>query len=142
MKKNIAFIIFIICLFSVNSMGMVSVKPEIQKINVIPGENLKCYIEVRNDYPDSVKIEVQPEDWNESNTPTFKPVLWLKAKPEKFTLAPGKTKKVKIKASIPKGSSEYYMTQVFFALKNTSRAPANIGMRIGSLIYWKVNRNN
>ena len=114
----------------------VTVIPEIQKIEVKQGDKVKGYVQVKNGFSYPVEIEVQPEDWTEEKRQNS--VDWLKVKPQKFILGSGRTKKVKFRAKIPEEARKFYWTQIFFAFRKPVQGRVKVGVRVGSLVYWKI----
>ncbi|OGS19244.1 MAG: hypothetical protein A2219_08695 [Elusimicrobia bacterium RIFOXYA2_FULL_50_26] len=117
--------------------AMLSIKPEMQTIEITRGKAYKGFILVTNTAKEKIEVKVQPEDWTDRNNRTTDGLSWLKIKPVSFSLKPGKTKKVKFSARIPVATASSKVTQFFFSYKSGYVKGLPTGMRIGSLVYWK-----
>jgi P pilus assembly chaperone PapD len=135
--KRTAAVLLSLMSFSLAANAMVSVNPELQVIGYCPGRASRCSIIVTNMGKAPADIEVQPEDWTKAGNKNAR-AGWLVARPEKFTLGPGKSRKVKLRALISDTTASYRITQVFFASIEKDAAPLNIGTRVGSLIKWEI----
>lgn len=126
-------------LISNEAAASLSVKPEAQTISVKPGKKARGSIVVKNNMDSAVRIDVQPEYWAAQGHEILKEVSWLKVTPPSFVLGPGKSKKVKVSALITDESPATRVTYIFFAFRNAqSIGDVSVGMRIGSIIQWKV----
>lgn len=135
--NRIAAVLSTLLLLAAAAECMVTVSPEMQIIKCRAGGRAACAVTVTNAGSEPADVDVQPEDW--TRTPGSAGCgTWLKASPSKFRLAPGKSRKVKLKAALGTEEPPYRLTQIFFSSIEKKNAPLNIGTRVGSLVKWEI----
>lgn len=142
--KNMAGIALSLLLISLalesSVAGYISVEPQISSVSAAPGKRTKTTIKVTNTGPMTVVVEIQPEEWGKDNELICSRVEWMDASPKSFKLKPGKSRKVLIVARPGCGLEKERYTQIFFACRNNTANGLGTGVRISSLVKWKIGR--
>jgi|GEM_PF-4668616 len=132
-------------MFFALSAFCLTLKPNFEQIYFDNNQKIKRVITVKNDSTENVDIVINVEDWSDGSNPTLrKPAPeWVKVSPLKFSLEPGKEKKIKVIAKMPADANNHYAIQVFFSYnsKNVTNY-SRVGVRLAALIQLENNKTN
>ncbi len=101
-----------------------------------PKQVIRGAFTVTNTAEEPIEVRVEPEDWAGGISGKRDPVPWLRVKPTRVKLKPGKPADVKYTIRIPKDASGELRTQVFFS---TGGAGTNAPRaRLGAILYIAI----
>jgi len=119
----------------------IGVSPVVVETKARPGKTVTGTLIVLNTFSEKVLVEAQPENWAEYQKESAEPAKvesWLDIRPKKFTIKPGKMKKIKYKVRMPENAKGEMMAMIFFASLNPGKQTLSIGTRFGVAFYAAV----
>lgn len=140
-KLRLLFItLFVISCLAANVYCVLTVDPEAQRIDIRPGKKAKACIYITNNSDRVLRMKTHHEiktaqgKFREDGCRGIR----IKVKPKRFKLKPGRTKKVKVVAKTKKDIKDTHVSKVLFITKDIFIGETKIGVKLGSIIYWKA----
>ncbi|MFC2061173.1 hypothetical protein ACFLUV_01530 [Elusimicrobiota bacterium] len=131
--RKLVFLFFLI-IFPLHAIfARFNIDPEVNRFCVKQGKKVKGRIYVQSD--ESCNFNVEIEDWTHE---IKEGVEWVRLKPAAFTVEPGKKKKVKWSAKIPKDADGDLTLRFFFSKIKDMEKGFSIGTRVASSQYITV----
>ena len=145
MKHMKLILLLIMAMFFAVNAFCLTLNPNFEQIHFNNNQEIKRFITVKNNSTEKIDITIDAEDWTEGSNPTLrKPAPeWVKVSPLKFSLVPGKEKKIKVIAKMPKYADDHYAIQVFFSYNSKSSSDnTRVGVRVAALLQLRNNRKS
>ncbi len=130
-----------ICLlgWATSADAQLSVTPGRTVLRARPGQARTGSFLVSNLSDQVMRVSVEPEDWSGGATGGRGNVSWMKVRPKRLKLKPGRTAKVRYKVRVPKDATGELSIQVFFTTEQEG-APGQMAVRsrLGTIVYLAV----